>query len=152
MPPCSLRLLCLILACCAGRAGAMPALQALTDADRAAPCACTYGATDGPPLLVWPQPAGEAAYLRDPGGLRSLRLFSARSFPEPRDPPRPGDRQVLMFSDGTWHVQAVSEVVRVCRPKARNCAGTEWRSRLLVQWAGKEKTEIRGWGQCRCPG
>lgn len=152
MPSWSLRLLCLTLVCCAGRAGAMPALQALTDADQPAACACTFGDTAGTPLLYWPQPAGDTAYLREPGGLRALRLFSARSFPEPRDPPRPGDRQVLMFSDGTWHVQAASEVVRVCRPKAHHCTGSEWRSRLLVQWAGKEKTEIRGWGRCRCAG
>ena len=145
-----LSLLCLAFALCAGHAVAMPALQDLTEADVAQPCACTFGATAGKALLYWPQPAGDAAYLREPGGLRKLRLFSARNFPEPRDPPRPGDRQVLMFSDGTWHVQAVGEVVQVCRPKARKCAGTVLRNRLVVQWAGREKVVIDGWGRCSC--
>lgn len=132
------------------RAAAMPELQALGVADMPLACSCEYGRERGKTLLYWPQDEGKVAYLREPGGLRKLRLFSEKYLPERRDPPKRGDRQAVMFSDGAWHVQAVGEVVQSCSPKARQCGGTQMRSRLVVQWEGREKIEINGWGRCGC--
>lgn len=140
----------LLLAATSSRAAGMPELQALGAADMPQACGCEFGRERGKTLLYWPQDESKAAFIREPGGVRKLRMFSEKYLPERRDPPKAGDRQALMFSDGSWHIQAVGEVTQACSAKARQCGGVVLRNRLVVQWEGREKTEIDGWGRCGC--
>jgi len=128
----------------------MPELKPLGSFNVPASCSCEFGEIPGETLLYWPQDDSKAAYIREPGGIRKLKLFSEKYLPEKRALAKHGDHQALMFSDGVWHVQAAGEVLRACTPKTRSCLGTELRNRLIVQWEGRERIEIDGWGRCGC--
>lgn len=131
---------------------AMPALLPLTTADLPQECGCSFGAKKGETLIFWSwENDKQHALIREEGGgLRSLRLMSEKYFPAQHEPPRPGDRMTLQLSWGNWNIQTASEVTRACPVKAKNCQGTDYRNRIVLQWAGRQRQELQGWARCGC--
>lgn len=130
----------------------MPTLLPLTGADLPQECGCSFGAKKGETLMFWSweNDKQNAVIREEGGGLRKLRLFSEKYFPAQHEPPRPGDRMTLQLSYGNWSIQTASEVLRACAPKAKSCKGTDYRSRIILQWAGRQRNEVMGWGYCGC--
>ncbi|MDQ7988711.1 MAG: hypothetical protein REI09_03665 [Candidatus Dactylopiibacterium sp.] len=141
-----------LLTTLAPAAHAMPVLQALQGTDIPAQCGCRFGVKPGETLLFWSWEADKAfAWLRErEAGVQRLRLYSEKYFPAQHEPPRAGDRMTLQFSQGNWSVQTANEVSRACAPRASRCAGTDFRSRIVLQWAGRERRELTGWARCGC--
>jgi hypothetical protein len=130
----------------------MPTLLPLTASDIPKECGCSFGLRKGEPLIFWSwENDKQNALIREEGGgLRSLRLFSEKYFPVQHEPPIPGERMTLQLSYGNWSVQTANEVLQACAPKAKKCQGTEYRSRIILQWAGRQRHEELGWGHCGC--
>ncbi len=146
---CLLALISLPLA--AHAADPMPALQPLQASDLPEQCGCSFGEKKGVPLIFWSwENDKQNAVVREPGGLRKLTLRSEKYLPAQHEPPRPGDRMTLQLAQGNWSIQTVSEVTASCSAKAKSCKGTDYRSHLILQWAGRQRTELRGWGRCGC--
>lgn len=151
--PISAALLLAWLAGPAHAAGGPPEILPLGSDDLPRTCGCSFGAKKGQPLLFWSWEEDKAyALMRErEGGLRKLRLYSEKYFPAQHEPPRAGDRMTLLFSWSDWNVQTASEVSRACAPKAKRCHTTDYRSLIVMQWAGRHRREIRGQAQCGCP-
>lgn len=146
-----LSLSALTLATSASHAGEpVPTLQPLQAGDLPT-CGCRYGEQKGIPLISWSwDNARQNALIRDSSGVRKLSLRSEKYFPPEQHPARPGDRMTLQLAQGDWSIQTVNEVIRSCAPKAKRCEGTDYRSRLILQWQGVNRTELQGWGHCSC--
>ena len=141
----------LLLAAPAGAAEPMPELQSLQAADMPQECGCWFGTKKGAALIFWSwENDKQNAVIREPGGPRRLVMRSEKYFPAQHEPPRPGDRMALQLSQGNWNIQTASEVIHACSPKARSCKGTDYRSRIILQWAGRQREELQGWGHCGC--
>lgn len=134
-------------------AGAMPALLPLASTDLPQTCGCSFGVKKDETLIFWNwEDDKQYARIREDGaGLRTLRLYSEKYFPAQHEPPRPGDRMTLLFSYADLNVQTASEVSRACSPKAKRCTGTDYRNLIVLQWSGRQRTELRGWAHCGCP-
>lgn len=129
----------------------MPALQTLQAADMPGSCGCVYGEKGEDALIYWSWADNKQfAFIREPDGLRKLTLRSEKYFPSQNEPPRPGERMTLQLSYGNWSIQTVNEVLRSCSPKAKSCKGTDYRSRIILQWSGRQREELQGWGRCSC--
>jgi len=147
-------LLCLaLLASTTAFAQNRPNLLPLSEADIPKECGCSFGETKGETLIFWSwENDKQRALIREEGngGLRSLRLMSEKYFPVQNEPPRPGERMALQLALGNWSIQTANEVLRACAPKAKSCKGTDYRSRIILQWAGRQREEVLGWGHCGC--
>jgi hypothetical protein len=134
-------------------AEAMPTLLPLSSADQPQECGCSFGAKKGETLLFWrwEDDKQHALIREESGGLRKLQLYSEKYFPAQHEPPRPGDRMTLLFSYANWNIQTASEVSRACSPKEKRCVGTDYRNLIVLQWSGRQRTELRGWAHCGCP-
>jgi hypothetical protein len=130
----------------------MPKLLPLTTTDIPQECGCSFGVKKGETLMFWSwENDKQHALIREEGGgLRSLRLFSEKYFPAQHEPPRPGERMTLQLSYGNWSIQSASEVTRACSPKAKSCTGTDYRNLMVLQWAGRQRLELKGWAHCGC--
>lgn len=131
----------------------MPALVPLGAGDIPQECGCSFGAKKGETMLFWSwEKDKQYARIRErDGGLRELRLYEEKYFPAQHEPPRPGDRMTLLFSLANWNVQTASQVSAACSPRAKQCKATEYRNLIVLQWNGRQRTELRGWARCGCP-
>ncbi|KAF7598620.1 hypothetical protein BGI27_12110 [Candidatus Dactylopiibacterium carminicum] len=128
----------------------MPALLPLP-AEEMAGCGCSFGQQRGQPLLFWSWEGDrQSAVVHEQEGLRTLTLRSEKYLPTLRQPARAGDRMALQFARAGWSIQTASEVTRTCSARARQCAGTDYRSRIVLQWQGKQRKELDGWAHCAC--
>jgi hypothetical protein len=129
----------------------VPELLPLQPTDLPQECGCSYGERKGVPLIFWSwENDKQNGVIREAGGARKLTLRNEQYFPAQHEPPHPGDRMTLQLAQKDWSVQTVSEVTASCSPKAKTCKGTDYRSRLILQWQGRNRTELAGWGHCGC--
>jgi hypothetical protein len=128
----------------------MPALLPLQSGDIPAGCGCSFGENKGVPLIFWSwENDKHNAVIREPGGLRKLTLREEKYFPA-QPSPKPGDRMALQLASANWSIQTANEVSRACSPKAKHCNGTDYRTRIILQWQGSQRDEVPGWGHCGC--
>lgn len=142
-----------LIASTAAHAQNMPRLLPLTSSDIPKECGCSFGGKKGDTLIFWSwENDKQHALIREEGsgGLRSLRLMSEKYFPTQNEPPRPGERMTLQLALGNWSIQTANEVLRSCSPKVKTCKGTDYRSRIILQWSGRQREEVLGWGHCGC--
>ncbi|HEX5127032.1 MAG TPA: hypothetical protein VFW00_09860 [Rhodocyclaceae bacterium] len=128
-------------------------LLPLDKADIMPGCACSFTASrngNAPPLFHWSWVGDKQAVFRDAAGAYRLKLNSERYIPTQRTPPRQGDRMVLYFADAQWQIQVLGSVINSCRPRERNCTGTNYKAQLLIQHEGGERTNVDVWGHCGC--
>ena len=145
------RVLATLVALCALPVSAQ--MQPLLKADIPAGCGCRFG-TDGPglaPLVFWSQEGAREGVLRTAQGTQKLNLYAEKYLPEQREVPRAGDRFTLQIANGDTSLQWLGTVTQSCAPKAKRCAGTSYKGRLLVLWDGKRREQLDAWGQCGCP-
>ncbi|GAB2904336.1 hypothetical protein GCM10027046_37330 [Uliginosibacterium flavum] len=129
----------------------VPELLPLQAVDFPPECGCIYGTKKGVPLIFWSwENDKQNAVIREASGAKKLTLRSEKYFPAQHEPARAGDRMTLQLSNSDWSVQTVSEVTASCSPKAKTCKGTTYRSRMILQWQGRHRTELQGWGHCGC--
>ena len=129
----------------------VPELLPLQASDQPQGCGCAYGEKKGVPLIFWSwENDKQNGVIRDAGGVRKLTLRSEKYFPAQHEPAQAGDRMTLQLTWADWSIQTVSEVTHSCPAKAKHCQGTDYHSRLILQWQGRSRTELTGWGHCGC--
>ena len=148
-------LLCLLAAVllpAVSRAGTdVPQLLPLQAGDLPKGCGCAYGEQKGVPLIFWSwENDKQNGVIRDASGVHKLTRRSEKYFPAQHEPAQAGDRMALQLTWADWSIQTVSEVTHSCPVNAKRCQGTDYHSRLILQWQGRNRTELTGWGHCGC--
>lgn len=132
-------------------AGDAPKLLPLQTSDLPEGCGCSFGEQPDVPLIFWSwENDKQNGVIRDAGGVHKMVLRNEKYFPVQHEPAQAGDRMALQLSWADWSIQTISEVTHSCPAKAKRCKGTDYHSRLILQWQGRNRTELTGWGHCGC--
>lgn len=102
------------------------------------------------PVLHWSQAEREWGRAKLDGEIRRLKLLQEKRLPEAHDPPRYGDRLVLIFQEDGYHVEVVGSVVRACRPRQAHCSSTGYRTEMSFRRGGEAPRVLQGSAECGC--
>lgn len=138
-----------------------PDIASLAPEDLRPGCGCSFYAAPNSglsrsaahlpgPVLHWSYGEREWGRAKLDGEIRRLKLLQEKRLPEAHDPPRYGDRLVLIFQEDRYHVEVASSVVRACHSKQANCSSTGYRTEMMFRRGGEAPRVLQGSAECSC--